>query len=138
MFLKSRINSVKYSWPHYWLKIIIIIIFAIIEQPSKCQDQMVPFVKYYSSDLLSFNTLSRLLSCMKTWRNVCPGSTCMCQRSLNPWITPTHTCRSSFFRLESELHVVWFDCMKLYCVHFIICWIYTPKCQFDLGCTSLS
>lgn len=43
-----------------------IMVFAIIEQPSKCQDQMVLFVKYYGSDLLSCNSPSRLPSCMKT------------------------------------------------------------------------
>lgn len=52
------------------------------------------------------NWLFRLQNCMRTWKNVCPSSTWMCQRMLKLWITPARTGWSSSFRLESVLHIL--------------------------------
>lgn len=55
---------------------------------------------------LSCNWLFRLQNCMRTWKNGCPSSTCMCQRELKLWITPARTGWTSSSRLESLLHML--------------------------------
>lgn len=75
------------------------------------------------------NLLSRLQSCTRTWRIVCPSSTWMCWRTLHPWITPAHTGRSSFSRFQSTLRIMGYRVLSVYSLLLNV--------RVVLGCASL-